>query len=121
MVKAVIKNNCLPPGSYECTFEGVEEVTHEKYGAGWKWVFEVIKGPHEGQQCVRTTKPEPTPKNSCGKFLAALAGKPPAADLEIDTDDFVGQTYSVMVSPSQDGDATRVETFVPMDSGDTPL
>ena len=63
----------------------------------------------------------PTPKNSCGRFLAALAGKAPAEDLEVDTDDYVGQTYMVTVGASQDGSSTRVDVFVPIDSGDHPL
>jgi hypothetical protein len=119
-MKAKIKNQSLPIGSYVCTFESVEETHHEKYGDGLKWTFTVCKGDQEGASCFRTTKPAPTPKNSCGQFLAALAGKPPAEDLEVDTDDFIGCTYSVIIEASPGGDSTRIATFVPIDDESAP-
>ena len=57
--------------------------------------------------------PEPTLRNSCGKFLAALAGQKPADGLDVDTDDYLGHQYKVMVTEAQSGDSTRVDSFMP--------
>ena len=113
MPRLVVKNSGVPIGSYVCEFVGTEPVEHDEYGDGLKWIFKIVEGTLAGKECFRTTKPEPTPKNSCGKFLAALDGKTPADGLDIDTDDFIGRRYAVMVGASQGGDSTRVETFVP--------
>ncbi|NQU20607.1 MAG: hypothetical protein HQ567_04940 [Candidatus Nealsonbacteria bacterium] len=116
MPKATIKNNSVPIGAYTCTFDGIEEVDHPEYGPGWKWIFSVIGGEHEGRPCYRTTKDEPTPKNSCGRFLAALSGSTPADDLEVDTDDFLGHSYMCMVEASPSGEGTRIGSFVPTEA-----
>lgn len=112
-----IANNSLPVGAYECSFDGAEEADHEVYGAGLKWCFSVERGKHRGVKCYRTTKPDPTPKNSCGRILAALAGKSPADGLEIDPDDYIGRRYSVIVGESEGG-STRVESFTRMSDDD---
>ena len=113
MPKLTVKTSGVPIGSYVCEFAGVESVDHEEYGPGLKWIFRILEGQYTREECYRTTKPQPTPKNSCGKFLAALAGKAPADGLDVDTDDFIGRRYAVMVGASQGGDSTRIETFVP--------
>ena len=52
-------------------------------------------------------------KNSCGKFVAALAGQKPADGLNVDTDDYLTHQYKVMVTEAQSGDSTRVDSFTP--------
>jgi hypothetical protein len=123
MPRVVVRSNSLPIGAYTCTFEGVEEVDHPEYGLGWKWTFEVVQGRLKGQQAFRTTKDSPTPKNSCGKFLAALAGETPRDELEVDTDEYIGHRYTVMVEASPSGDSTRIGSFAPIvdDLSDVPF
>jgi len=118
-MKVTVKNNSLPVGAYSCTFEGIEEVNHHEYGPGWKWTFSVCKGEHDGAECYRTTKDSPTPKNSCGRFLAALSGTTPADGLCVDTDDFLGHFYTVMIEASPSGESTRIASFVPAE--DSPF
>ncbi len=113
MPRLTVTDPCLPIGNYLCDFVGAVPVTHEQWGDGLQWTFKVVKGALAGREAFRTTKPEPTIKNSCGKFLAALAGASPSDGLDVDTDDFVGCRYAVMVGASQDGKSTRIETFVP--------
>jgi len=115
MVKAIVKDPCLPEGVYDARFEGVEEVDHETYGSGWKWIFTVIDGPERGRKTFRTTKAEPTPGNSCGKFVGMLASVDPDEGLEIDTDNYVGNTYQVVVGSSGQNGNTRVESFEAVD------
>ena len=86
---------------------------HPEYGDGLKWIFQVVEGPLKGREVCRTTKPSPTHRNSCGKFLAALDGQSPSDGLDLDTDDFVGDRYLVIVGVGQDGESTRIDTFVP--------
>ena len=104
-----IQNSSLPIGSYKAVFEGVETTTHEEYGDGLKWAFRVADGQHAGRECYRITKCEPTPKNSCGRLLAALSGASAKDGLEIDPDDFVGRPYLIIIAETQSG-STRVET-----------
>ena len=112
-----ITNNCLAIGAYKAEFVGVEVSNHPEYGDGLKWAFAVTEGPHQGREAFRTTKCEPSPKNSCGRFLAALKGERPSVDLEVDPDDFGGRTFNILVAESPNGESTRVESFTP--SGDS--
>ena len=98
MPTATITNAGLPIGEYVCSFEGVEQSTHPEFGDGWRWEFVVAEGPLTGKSTYRTTKTQPTLRNSCGRFLAALAGKKPSDGLNIDTDRFVGNLYKVVVT-----------------------
>ncbi len=108
-----ITNNCLPVGAYRVQFVGMELTNHAEYGEGSRWTFIVTEGPFKGREVYRTTKCEPTPKNSCGRLLASLAGKKPSDGLEIDPEDFVGQTYNAIITESQGGDSTRVDAITP--------
>jgi hypothetical protein len=120
MPKVKISTSGLPVGAYTCTFEGIEETNHADYGFGWKWIFEVIDGPHAGERCYRTTKAAPTVKNSCGRFLAALVGKRPEDGLEVDTNDFIGEEYTVVIEDSPNSDSTRIGTFARMAAAPLP-
>ncbi len=106
-----IANYSLPVSEYRAEFVGIETTTHFEYGDGLKWTFVIAEGPQKGRECYRTTKCEPTPRNSCGKFLAALASVEASDGLQIDPDDFVGQIYNVIVEEAQSGLSTRVESF----------
>ena len=118
-MKVTIKNLSLPLGLHICTFEGIEVTSHLEYGPGWRWIFEVAQGNLKGKQCFRTTKDTPTPNNSCGYFLASLAGEIPRENLEIDPDEYVGRRYSVMVESTASGTSTRVASFTPITDGAT--
>src|SRR3990172_4695629 len=72
-MRATIKVNCLPIGQYTCEFDGVEAVESEQWGPGWKWKFVVVSGRFRDRECCRFTGSAPSPKNPCGRFLAALA------------------------------------------------
>jgi hypothetical protein len=100
----------VPPGSYRATFEGVEETTHEKYGEGLLWTWEITKGPYRGQKVMRTTKPEATAKNSTGKFLQMLTGLSLEKSANVDVDTFEGVDCHVIVNYGESG-TSRVESF----------
>ena len=119
MSKFTIANNSLPVGAHRAKFVGIETTTHVEYGDGMQWKFVVTDGPHKGRETYRTTKCEATLKNSLGKFLASLKGEKPSDGLQIDPDDFVGKIFDVMVTESQSGESTRVDSFSPAD--DTPF
>jgi len=118
-MKVVIKNNSLPVGVYHASFEEIEESSHKDYGPGWKWVFAIRGGKHDGTLCYRTTKDKPTPNNSCGRFLAALSGTEPTDGFSTDPDDFLGKIYIVTIESSPSGESTRIGSFVP--AGDSPF
>lgn len=111
MPKLSARNNDVPAGTYKADFVDCEETDHEQWGPGLKWVFEIAEGPHAGQFAYRTTKDKATLKNSCGKFLSALTGKPAAQCIDIDTDDYIGRRYFITVGETDSG-STRVENFI---------
>jgi hypothetical protein len=98
----------VPVGSYLATFLGVKERTHEEYGPGLEWMFSVDSEPHRGKRVSRTTAPEPTMKNSCGKMVLGLAGGAVPVGADFDPDMYVGRTYHVSVEANSTGSGTRV-------------
>ena len=115
MSKFTITNPCLPIGSYPAEFVGVEATDHPEYGSGMKFVFAVTEGTHKGRECCRVTKTEATPKNACGRLLAGLAGVKPSNGLDVDTDDYIGKAYNVLITESKGGDSTRIEAITPVE------
>ena len=118
-MKATIRNNVLPIGHYQVDFEGIEVCESDDYGPGWKWSFIVAEGEFEGRSVSRFTSDLPTPKNSCGRFLAGLAGKSPFDGLDVDTDDFLGARYIAVVEATSSGKSSRVGSIVPAADGET--
>ena len=117
MPKLQIKNNDIPSGKYEADFIDCEVTDHPEYGAGLKWIWEITSGKYAGQFAYRTTKDLPTARNSCGKFLAMLAGVDVADGLNVNTDDYRGKPYTIIIGKSEGG-SSRVESFV---SADDPI
>lgn len=115
MSKFTITNPCLPIGAYVAEFVGVEATDHPEYGGGMKFIFAVTEGSQKGRECYRTTKTEPTPRNSCGRLLAGLAGAKPSNGLDVDTDNYIGKVYNVLITESKGGDSTRIESLTPAD------
>jgi hypothetical protein len=101
----------IPPGQYLAKFVGVEETEHAEFGPGLAWKFQILEGPEHGRTVSRVTAPEPTEKNSCGKMIRALAGSRKVT--EVDSDEFVGQHYQILVGENAAGTSTRVESALP--------
>lgn len=100
-----------PAGIYSAEFVGVEETTHEQYGAGAIFKWKVVMGEHAGKIASRTCKPEATMSNVTGKMIAGLLGgqfKPGEVSLEA----CVGKRYTIVVGPTKDGQRTRVESVM---------
>jgi hypothetical protein len=111
-----MKLNCkesVPPGSYDLEFLGVEDSSHPEYGPGYNWQFKIRSGKWAGQKTGRITKDECTRKNSAGKLLVALTGKPFDVAKGEDPDDYIGQRYQGVLMETDSG-ATRVETIIAM-------
>jgi hypothetical protein len=110
-MKLTIDGGSVPPGTYNSKFVGIEETSHEEYGPGLRWRFEILSGEQAGREATRVTGTKPTPRNACGKILASITGSQLVLGDEIDTRDFVGREFLVAVQESQSG-ATRVETVL---------
>lgn len=102
-----------PAGNYKAKFVGVEKTTHEEYGDGLRWSWEVIDGPQKGAIASRTTSPKPTTGNAAGKLLAAMTGATLAGGSKVSLADCVGKTFLIAVAPTKSG-GTRVETAMPL-------
>jgi hypothetical protein len=103
----------LPPANYVATFEGTEEMPpHPDYGESCKLVFRVKGGPHDGKRTsviVSTGEDKPaTPANKLGRMLSGLTGKPIECGVEIDVEEYVGQTYFIKVEDTPNGKSTAV-------------
>lgn len=102
----------VPQGQYIAVFKDVQQTSHEQYGLGVMFVFEIVTGEHKGQRAVRIGKPEATTRNITGKMLAGILGRPIEAGEEPDLHPFVGKPYNILVEPAQ-GDKTRIAQVWP--------
>lgn len=100
-----------PVGAYKAKFVGAEGTVHEEFGAGCKFVFEVVSGNHTGEQATRITSATPTPKNACGKMIAAISGESLKPGAKIDLAPHVGEVYLLQVEETPSG-STRVGTVI---------
>lgn len=107
-----VGGGCVPAGFYRAKFVGVEPTEHEEYGAGLKFVWEVVVGEHAGQQATRITSDKPTPKNAAGRMLAGLTGVTLKPGFKIDLAPCVGKEFLLQVEETQQG-STRVSTVMP--------
>jgi hypothetical protein len=110
-MKLTVTSGGVPPGSYTARLTAVERVQNEQYGPGLKLVFTVTAGKYSGQRSARTTGSEPTPRNSLGRMLSGMLGRPLTPNEEVDIDDLIGREYLIVVAATDTG-ATRVETAV---------
>lgn len=110
-MKLKISAGGVPAGNYQCRFKGIEAVTHDQYGPGLRWNFEIVSGPLAGQVASRTTSPTPTPRNGAGKLLSGVIGGPLAVDSEVDLSQFVGRNYLVVVEQVASG-GTAIATVI---------
>jgi hypothetical protein len=97
----------VPVGSYHARFTGVEAVNNE-FGDGLRWNFEITAGTNAGRIVSRTTAKTPTPRNTCGKLLSGITGKPLTIGGEFELAAFAGRPYLVVVTEGQTG-STRVD------------
>ncbi len=107
-----VSSGAVPPGMYHAKFLGVEAVTNDQYGAGLKFTFQVVRGPHSGQKVARTTGCSPSLKNSLGRLLSGMLGRSLSLDEEIDDNDLVGREYMIVVGTTESG-GCRIETATP--------
>jgi hypothetical protein len=107
-----VSNGGPPPGHYLAKFTGIESVTHEEYGPGVKWKWEILQGEHAGKMAARTTGTAASVKNACGKMLAGVLGRELKQGEQVDLDQLVGREFLIVVAPTEGG-STRVEAAVP--------
>lgn len=111
-----VSSGGVPVGSYSATFTNLEPVDNE-FGPGLRWQFEISAGQYKGLCVSRTTSNKPTVKNTCGRMLGAIAGKPLSIGLEFDVGVFLGKPYLVVVAEGTTG-STRVEAVTQMPQSD---
>ena len=95
----------LEDGPHLAQFDGVEKFDTSKsktpevasYGPSISWRFTVVHGDCKGKVANVITAERPTKKNSCIRMLAGIIGHPPAEQEEINTDDFRGKYYRIIV------------------------
>jgi hypothetical protein len=115
-----IKSNEVPVGVYDAKFVGIERKTHPEFGDGLRFEWCIVGGKCDGKSAYRTTGTTPTPRNACGKMLAALAGvEKPTDGLSVDADAAIGRLFTIVVEASESG-ATRVASAI-LKEGDPPF
>jgi hypothetical protein len=114
MLQFAIKAGGGPPaGFYKATFRTVEETSHEEFGPGLKFVFEVSEGDHKSELATRITSAEPTPKNAAGRMISGISGETLAPEKNVDLAPFVGKEYLLQVEDTKNGNGTRISTVMP--------
>lgn len=115
---AIEKPKRVPAGSYEAEFVSMEERPgNPEYGGGvyYLWTWLVTDGPWKGQKVTTLSSSTVSPKSKAGLLLAGMAGAS-FDDLdgdEIDTDNFVGNVYRIVVE--QKGEWPVVASAQPLD------
>jgi hypothetical protein len=99
----------IPIGAYPSTFKLIEEIENE-HGKAYRWHFLADDGKKISG--VSDRESPPSPKNKTGRWLAALAKQSANDKLAVNTDDYIGRKYMVIVAAH--GDKTRVDTFTAM-------
>ena len=102
-----------PVGNYKTVFRGCEQTSHEEYGPGLRWKWEVAEGPQAGVIASRITSPSPTTGNAAGKLIAAMTGQTLASGQNVSVRDCVGKPFMISVQATKSG-GTRVETAMPL-------
>lgn len=101
----------VPAGAFRAKFVDVEETEHEEYGAGLRFVFEVIGGDHNGEVATRITSDRPTPKNAAGRMIAGLTGQGLTPGQAVDLASHVGEEYLIQVEETKNG-STRIGAVI---------
>jgi hypothetical protein len=112
-VKLKVSSGGIPPGTYAAEFVGVEAQEANEYGAGLKWTWRIISGPHAGATATRITGPAPTRANACGKILAGLLGRPLAEGEDVDTTALKGRRYFIVVEATEKGGSKVANVSAP--------
>lgn len=109
------KSSGVPAGAYVLVFKGTEETSHEQFGAGLNFNFEVIEGVHKTRTIKRMTGNKPSPKNACGMMIVSLLGGRKLSegeDITASVNSCIGKKYSGIVSQTDKG--PRLTAIVPL-------
>jgi hypothetical protein len=88
---------------------------------GIEWQFEIVEGEHAGQIVGRITSAVATTKNSCGELQDGLVGRTVGTDEDIETGNYVGFLYQVVIGKSKENpDKTQVTKIVRAKGGAPP-
>ncbi len=104
----------VPAGAFRAKFTGVEDTEHEEYGAGFRFVFKVVGGDHDGEDATRITGDRATSKNALGKMLAGITGGGIEVGQQVDIEACVEKEYLINVGETKGG-GTRVESVIRAD------
>jgi len=111
MSKFVMKSAGPPIGQYTAKFLGCTQSVHEEYGPRVLFEWEILEGKETGTVAMRYTSAKTSPKSALSKIAAGLAGRKFEPGEEFDSDQFVGETYLIVVAETDSG-STRVETVL---------
>jgi hypothetical protein len=103
-------NENIPAGSHKATFRGIEQIEVSRQAGkepAWRWVFYDAANDRTITGISDYTKP--TTNNKFGRWLAALSGKPLSDGTAVNTDDYIGKEY-VLIVVDKDG-KTALNTF----------
>ena len=98
----------VPEGTYLAKFVAMEPATNS-FGDGIKWKWEIVNGPHAGQQSFCTTSTMPSARNSCGRIVSGMLGKSLTTGDEHDMAACFGKTFLIVVRKGNTG-GTFVES-----------
>lgn len=104
--------DAVPQGQYIALFRDVQKTSHEQWGEGVMFVFEIAAGEFKGQTATRIGKPKPSTQNATGKIISGLTGQTFKQDDKIDLRSYVGKPYQILVEPTQGG-KTRIAQVWP--------
>lgn len=96
----------VPAGTYEATFEGIEEKTSKRDGSPyWRWSFVTMDGTKVSGVSSTNTGPSSKPY----KWLKGLLGRPPRPEERLAVEELVGRPCQLVLDQNEDGYANVAE------------
>ncbi|MBX3437234.1 MAG: hypothetical protein KF861_07080 [Planctomycetaceae bacterium] len=104
----------VPVGVYRARFVRVEHYQNDDrpdLPPGYKWIWIIVGGPHDGAEAVRITSTKFGPKAALPKLLKMLYWRDLKPGEQIDPESLYGVEGTIVIEETEGG-GTRVGSFM---------
>ena len=105
---ATVKPSGASPGTHNCVFQGAFELPPRKDGPDYGPALLVKFKADNGQEPSAIVSETPTLRNSCGRILAGMLGRPLRPDEVVTWTQFENQRFVVIVIPNKSQTGTTI-------------
>ncbi len=103
----------VPIGIYRGRFVRIEHFESDNgFGPGYKWVWKIIEGAHDGAEACRITSQKMGPEANTPRFLKMIYGRELKPGERPDVEQQYGTSGTLVVEDAPNGGGTRVGSFM---------